>query len=228
MDSMIIPTVTRRSQIVGSWSPNCRATGRALSASCAWWRFLRLRQHTGARYGSRPRQRREQVSADLPTNKTTGAGCGDPLPPLPLSVCQQLRQRRATPPRLAGRSRQTAALAAAAFAAASPSLSIWGGVGVPVPQLAAVCAGARGAPALHAHPEDSTPCARRGFSARQRTPQGRPGAAAVGEPQQRRTTAGGSAPPAPTEPSGSLLQRSLPRQQQQDGGGAATAGCPRT
>src|SRR5450759_4380555 len=71
------------------------------------WRFLRLRQHTGARYGSRP------------------------------------RQRRATPPRLAGRSRQTAALAAAAFEAASPSLSIWGGVGVPVPQLAALCVGAR-------------------------------------------------------------------------------------
>src|ERR1035441_1014933 len=98
------------------WPLDCRATGRALSASCAWWRFLRLRQHTGAWYGSRPRHRRQRVSGDLPTNKTPGAGCGAHVAAVAaFSVCQQLRQRRAAPPRLAGRSRQTAALAAAAF-----------------------------------------------------------------------------------------------------------------
>src|ERR1019366_4626642 len=128
-----------------------------------------------------------------------------------------------TPPRLACRSRQTAGLAAAAFAAASPSLSIWGGVGVPVPQLAALCAGTPRTPGglralrpkglLCPAADTAGPSWRSGGS-----PQRRSGSRSNGAPQPE---ARPRAPP--TEPSGSLFQRSLPRQQQQDGGGAAVA-----
>src|ERR1019366_2585367 len=108
------------------------------------------------------------------------------------------------PPRLAGRSRQTAALAAAAFAAASPSLSIWGGVGVPVPQLAALCAGARPRAGTPRTPGELRALRPKGFlcpAADTAGPPGRPRAnpQRLRQPQQRRTTAGGPAPPAPTE-----------------------------
>src|ERR1017187_5489592 len=130
------------------WPLGCRATGRALSASCAWWRFLRLRQHTGARYGRDPGNGGNRSPETSPQTKTQEKPVETRCRRCRFLCANNSGSANAVPlPGVAGRSRQTAALTAAAFAAASPSLSIWGGVGAPVPQLAAVCAGARGEPA---------------------------------------------------------------------------------
>jgi hypothetical protein len=121
----------------------CRATGRALSASfCvvavpptsrAHGRTVRKPTPATAATGlRRPPHKQKHRSRLWRPVAAVAAFCVPTTPAAP-----------GTPPRLAGRSRQTAALAAAAFEAASPSLSIWGGVGVPEPQLAALCAGAR-------------------------------------------------------------------------------------
>ena len=127
----------------GPWPLGCRAAGRVLAASFravvvpptspAHGRTVRkptpATEATGLR---RPPHQQNHRSRLWRLVAAVAAFCVPTTPAAP-----------GTPPRLAGRSRQTAALAAAAFEAASPSLSIWGGVGVPVPQLAALCVGAR-------------------------------------------------------------------------------------
>src|ERR1019366_7387530 len=112
------------------WPLGCRATGRALSASCAWWRFLRLRQHTGARYGRDPGNGGNRSPETSPQTKTQEKPVETRCRRCRFLCANDSGSANAVPlPGVAGRSRQTAALAAAAFAAASPSLSIWGGVG---------------------------------------------------------------------------------------------------
>ena len=148
-----------------------------------------------ARAGSRPRQRRARVSGDLPTNKSLRRS----VAAVAAFCVPTLRQRRATPPRLAGRSRQTAALAAAAFEAASPSLSIWGGVGCrcrswPLSVPARVAR--RHSTPRRRGPGPVVPGCRLATAVR-RTPRGRTAAEAATHQRRRRPSSGSGCPGAP-------------------------------